>query len=617
MGAEKGPYRLKRTPYIKGPLDACGDWRWRIVGMICATQMAKTVGLALNVIGHRLEDDPVPTLIAFPTRNAGESQFEPKLMSMLRSTPSLWEKTAQGKQNKRTHKRINGVDVRVGWTGSAAEMASMEAGLGYADEVDRMPEVPGEGDPIEVLLGRMAQFPDGLLLATASPTLGTVEAYVDPQGFERWRLAEQTDVQSRIWRLWQESTRHEYMIPCPDCGLFFTPRLRHVVWPEDASVATVRREARLRCRYCQHDMDEREKLVALERGLHVAPGQVVVDGKVEGDPPESESWMTWVSGLCSPWRTIGSIAAAWVGAARSRDPGRIQAVLNVRLGELYSIAGQALPWEAVRDRLTADYQMGEVPTECLLAILTVDVQDNRLVIEVRGWGVRMQSWLLDTRELWGDPKLPQVWHDLENVMFSRFGELPVKLTLVDSGHLPDPVYAFVKKHQTLARATKGASHDMQGRRYKASVTDVAGRTGKPMARGARLWILDTSLNKDFVWGRMDVQSDEPSGWFVPMNVPDRYMLELTAEARLQAPSGKVYYKKVRTRNEAFDTAAMQVAAAYMLGVDRLVDTSRPRVSAPAPRQSAGPPPLGSPPQAPQPQRYSGGRRIRARIGGGR
>jgi phage terminase large subunit GpA-like protein len=613
MGAEKGPYRLRRTPYIRGPLDAAGDCRWRIVGMICGTQMAKTTGLALNVIGHRLDDDPCPVLIVFPTRNAGESQFEPKLMSMLRNTPSLWAKTAQGKQQRRTHKRINGVDVRIGWAGSAVEMASMEAGIVYLDELDRMPNVPGEGDPVEVAQGRLAQFPDGLALVSASPTLGTVEVYVDDQGYERWRVAAPQDVQSRVWKLWQESTRHEFMIPCPDCGAFFSPRLRHVKWPEGASVAQIRRAARLECRVCQHPIDEREKLAALDRGLHVAPGQIVVDGCVEGEAPESESWMTWVSGLCSPWRSIGSIAGAWAGAARSRDPSRIQAVLNVRIGELYSIAGQALPWEKVRDRLTADYQMGEVPSGVELVIVTVDVQGTRLVYEVRGWGVRLQSWLLECGELWGDPKLPQVWKDLEGILSHTYGERPVRLTLVDSGYFPDPVYAFVKKHPTLVRATKGASHDMQGRRYKANVTDVAGRTGKAKASGARLWSINTVLNKDFIWGKMDVDSDAPSGFYVPIDVPERYMLELTAEARLESPSGKVYYKKVRTQNHSFDTATLQVAGAYMLGVDHLVD-GRP----PPPRPPVGPPPAGAPgaDRSPRPSvQPAGGWNVAFRAGG--
>src|SRR4051794_15245949 len=59
--AEPGPWRSSRTPYMVPIVRACADPKYRrVIGML-ASQMGKTDGV-LNVVGHRLEDDPVPTL---------------------------------------------------------------------------------------------------------------------------------------------------------------------------------------------------------------------------------------------------------------------------------------------------------------------------------------------------------------------------------------------------------------------------------------------------------------------------------------------------------------------------------------------------------------------------
>ncbi|MGZ7274536.1 terminase gpA endonuclease subunit, partial [Streptococcus pyogenes] len=67
-----------------------------------------------------------------------------------------------------------------------------------------------------------------------------------------------------------------------------------------------------------------------------------------------------MSGLCSPWRSFGQRAKAYVAAIRSGEPGRIQAAVNTGFGELYSVAGDAPDWSVVAD-LRRPYAFGEVP----------------------------------------------------------------------------------------------------------------------------------------------------------------------------------------------------------------------------------------------------------------
>jgi phage terminase large subunit GpA-like protein len=118
----------------------------------------------LNILCHRLDDDPVPALYVGPTRSNVEKVIEPRLVAALKSSKRLWSTLARTKMGK-TAKRISGVLVRLGWAGSATELASQEAGLAILDEIDRMGlDVEGEGSPIELVDARLATFVDSKMV---------------------------------------------------------------------------------------------------------------------------------------------------------------------------------------------------------------------------------------------------------------------------------------------------------------------------------------------------------------------------------------------------------------------------------------------------------------------
>ncbi len=56
----------QNPPYMIPILRACSDPRFRRIVVVCGAQMGKTENL-LNVLGHRMDDDPVPLLYIGPT----------------------------------------------------------------------------------------------------------------------------------------------------------------------------------------------------------------------------------------------------------------------------------------------------------------------------------------------------------------------------------------------------------------------------------------------------------------------------------------------------------------------------------------------------------------------
>lgn len=568
-------------------------------------QMGKTAGL-LNVIGHKLDDDPAPVLYIGPTKSNVDGVIEPQVAQLLRTAKSLWDKTLHGRKAQKLIKRVAGVTLRLAWAGSPTELASQPAHTVLVDEVDRMDPIPGEGDPVSLAEARIATYPDGRLIITSTPTEGAVSASKHPTtGIEHWDIAAPEDLKSPVWKLWQEGTRHEWAVPCPECKAYFVPRFKLLVWPEGCSPRRALRETRLACPGCGSLIADEHRVQMNAEGKYLAPGQSVVGGEVVGEPPDSEVASFWASGVMSPWITFGQRASAWLGAARGGDPARIRTTLNTAFGELYRVGADAPAWETVK-ALCGAYDSGVLPTGARVITCGVDVQKSRLVYAIRGWGYRSESWLIEAGEVWGETERDEVWEDLDALLEREFDGKRIKRMAVDSGYRPGDkwkrpthmVYAFCRKHPGRAIATKG--HNTQSKPISPAFIDVTIR-GQTFKKGLQLWHLDTDYFKSWVHGRLQWPADQPGAWHVPQDVTDDYCQQVTAEARVTKPSGAVTWVRIRKDNHFLDCEALNVAAAHSLGVHRAKERTKTAEAAEAPEDVRPPPPNPPPPPRRQPR----------------
>ena len=550
------------------------DPRFKRVVIVCGSQMAKTEAM-FNIIGHRLEDDPKPILYIGPTQKLVESYSESRVMPMLKTCPTLWERLAKGKKNKVTEKFISGVRLGFGWAGSATELAGHPAALVLVDERDRMTAIKGEGDPVSLAEARVSTFPDGKVIAASTPTLGSVKVAAHPEtGMEHWQLGDETEIQSPIWRLWQKGTRAEWAWPCPHCHEYFIPRFKNLVYPDDATPEEATEKTKLACPKCGALIDNNDKREMNARGRFVSPGQrVTPDGTVTGAAPDAQVASFWISGLCSPWRSFGSRAADFLSAVRAGDEAEKQVALNTGCGELYSLSGDAPSWEAVRD-LAEGYESGTVPEGVQMITCAVDVQKDRLIYGVRGWGWNSESWLIEADEIWGDTSHDAVWTELDDLIVRKFDDKPIRLMLIDSGYKPgekdrnpdNQIYLFCRRHRGRAFPTKG--HDTQDRPVKASKIDISYK-GKIIKNGLDLWHVDTDYCKSWVHARIEWPAGQPGGWHLPRDITDDYCKQVTAEARTVSATGKIVWVRLSRENHFFDVEALNVAAAHVLRLHAL------------------------------------------------
>ena len=560
----------------------------------------------LDIIGERLSNRPAPILYVGPSKEFNTDQFEPRLNELFRQSP-LHRKMLggiDGKRQKKTLKRVAGVRVRLAHAGSSTALKSDPASIALVDEYDELlKDVRGQGDPLGLVMARGDTYADFVVGVTSTPSRGLIETERDPaSGLELWKVDDEAEDLSPIWKLWQRGTRHHWIWPCPHCGEYFVPRFKLLRYPKGATAAQARRDAWIECPNNGCVIREADKEGMNARGTYIAPGQKIdADGNVTGEPPDTDTLSRWTSGLASPFVTIGERAGRYLEALKSGENEKIQTAINAGFGEVFTDDGGDLPaWEVIKNG-ALPYASESVPLEAIYLTIGVDVQKNRLVYVVRAWGARATSWLVKFGELWGNTAEPQVWEDLAEVLTTPIDGLLIKLAFVDSGFRPgkkfdvpvNRVYEFARRFRSFVFATKGASHPLITPLVKRKIEVT--QQGTQSKYGLELIRLDPGHWKSWVHERLLWPADQPGAWYLPSDVTEDYCKQIIAEVMVRGPGGKPAWIEKSRENHYLDAEGMAAAAGYMLNVQHIKlgarrsapkKTEAPTPSAPVPKSKA-------------------------------
>lgn len=574
-----GPRNPGLTPYMRAFARAFGDKRWKRIIGVTAAQSGKTATV-LDIIGERLDNRPAPILYVGPNKEFLTDQFEPRVEEMFRQSDSLGAKVVggvDGKEQKKTLKRVAGVRLRLAHAGSSAALKSDAAALALVDEYDEMMNnIRGQGDPLGLVEARGDTYADFQCGVTSTPTLGMVEIVHDgSSGLDFWAPGQDDDISSPIWRLWQEGTRHHFSWPCPHCGEFFVPRSKQLRYAKNATPSQALADSWLECPHCAGEVREEHKAECNRRGAFIAPGEKIdTDGVITGSPPETTTLSFWISGFCSPFKTIGERAERYLRALASGEQDKIQTAVNAGFGELYLAGGGEVPeWQEVA-KLRETYAQ-RVPDGVLYLVAAVDVQGNRLPYVIRGFGAHGTSWLIEHGYIWGATKDQEVWDRLSEKLTTPIDGRLIKIAFVDSGFRPGKkesvpmhrVYEFCRKHKRFAFATKGSSTPM-ARPIIETAIEVGGVKGRPKPYGLHLLRLDADHWKAVVHERLSFDRDAPGALHFSETADEDYCQQIVAEARVKGPSGRWIWVARYRENHFLDCEAMAAAAAWRVGSDR-------------------------------------------------
>lgn len=552
--AEPGPWRTERTPYLREIMDALSVSSpiERVVFMKGAQIGGTEAGN--NWLGYVIAHAPGPAMAVSPTTELAKRASKQRIDPMIEETPALRRLVAPAKSRDSGNTVLSkdfpgGVLVMTG-ANSAVGLRSMPVRFLFLDEVDAYPaDADGEGDPVALAIKRTATFARRKILMVSTPTVTGV---------------------SRIEAAFEESDQRRFFVPCPHCGEFQTLTWNRVKW-SDYGIPP--EEAVYECAACEQPIENHQKggMLAAGEWRATAPG----DGRTAG---------FHLSALYSPpgWFSWGEAARDFTECGR--NPSRLKTFVNTTLGETFREAEAAPDWRRLFDRCE-DWAEGTVPAGGLVLTAGVDVQKDRLEVEVVAWGRNRESWSIDYRVLYGSPQQPAVWRELDALLAHSFphaagGNLSILRLAIDTGYATPEVYAWCAKQPAdRVMAIKGV--DGATAAIGAPTYVDLNQHGRRIRRGARLWPVGTSILKGQLYGWLSLLSPldgeaTPDGLcHFPKGRGEEYFRQLAAEQlirrQIKGSAPRLSWEKTRDRNEALDCRIYAMAAAEAARIPRFTE----------------------------------------------
>jgi phage terminase large subunit GpA-like protein len=619
------PGRWHTLPYQVGILDAITDPAIFQVSVMKSARVGYTK-IVDATVGYYIDQDPCPIMVVQPTIEDAQGYSKEEIAPMLRDCPALAaivpEPKTRDSDNTILAKRFPGGSLTIVGANSARGFRRVSRKVVIFDETDGYPPSAGtEGDQIQLGIRRTDYYWDRKIVLGSTPTVSGL---------------------SRIERLFYAGDQRRYYVPCPECGHMQVLRFHNFHWPKGQPDLAV-----YVCIECGSEIEHKHKRAMVHAGeWRPGPHAQFPDDPAPAPVSGHASFHIWAAYSFSPNASWGQLCTEFVSAQRE-GPEHLKTFVNTALGETWKDRGDAPEWQRLYAR-REPYAIGSCPAGVLFLTAGVDVQKDRLVYEVVGWGRDKRSWSVDTGVLPGDTSdlVKGPWSQLEALLARRFPhasgvDTPIQMMAVDSGSFTQTVYAWCRQHpMNRVIAVKGvASHVLIGHPSKVDIKI----NGKPLKTGYKVWDVGTNLAKSELYGWLALQpptdearatgeGDAPGFCHFP-EYGEEFFKQLTAEQLVSKRSAKGYmvfvWEMIPGReNHQLDARVYARAAAALFGLDRFRDSDWSTLehrlgsskAAAVARSETGDaaPEVTTPPRPPSPPRRDGwlsGRSSSERRGG--
>lgn len=526
--AVPGLIRFDHAPYQREPLDMTADPLCNRITLMWSAQVGKTT-MALCAQAFKIGQDPQSQIMMQPSQGDLATWLETKFNPLVESNDELQHLIAkprgrEGVNNQRM-KSYPGGFLMFSWSGSSKTMRGRSAPFVVCDEVDGY-DKSSEGHPVSLLWQRAATFGDRRkLLEISTPTIKNA---------------------SFIESAFEAGDQRYFYIPCPHCGESQTLRWKNVIWDEGKPET-----AHYACHTCGAMWNDGERVAAIRRGRWVA------------SHPFKGHASYHLNEMYSCFRKLGDIAQSFLEKKHTND---LQTFVNVSLAETWEEQGEGVEDHVIKQR--AEDWGEKVPEQVAVLVAGVDVQDDRLEVEILGVGRDLEQWSVDYQTLQGDPSSPSVWESLDSVLFAEYETndgrlLNVRSTAIDTGgHHTQATYRYVKAREgRRVFGIKGVGGEAK---------PLVGRPSRNNIGKIHLFPVGSDTAKEAVYGHLGIKEPGPGYCHFPADRSDEYFEQLTAErkvTRYVRGHAKRQWIKKRARNEALDVRCYALAALSISGMN--------------------------------------------------
>lgn len=618
---EKGAWSAELAPMMVEPLDLIGGREYTGIVFVGPQRTGKTFSLIHAGWTYVVTCAPGDTLITHLSQDAARDFSRTEVDRVIRYSPALGERLSPRARDDNTYDKFfrSGMVLKIGWP-AISQLSAKTLKYVFLTDYDR-PEnrdnVGGEGAMWDLAHKRVQTYMSrGKCLAESSPG----DTYDDP----RWhpRTPHEAPPAHGILEIYNAGTRARWYWPCLHCGEYWEPKPGVAVFgvPDHDEVEKLvvtadpmtlaARFAKVACPECGslHEMEQRREMNLRGRWLH--EGQTITaGGVVSGERRPTPYASFWLGGAAAPIQRWDSLLYQYFQAVqtyvRTGDEQPLKLTTSSDQGAAYlpRAAGKRRTPEEFIGRLE-DWERGAVPEGVRFLTAAVDVQAHRFVVQVHGWGVGLESWLVD-RFVISASKRPEGerfaaldpaaygedWNVLVDQVIERSyragGELELKPLVVfcDSGGregVTDKAYDFwrtmrAKNLGKRFQLIKGVGN-LNAPRAQQTWPDARARKDRTAGRGdVPVWLLNVNVLKDGVHGDLARVVAGPGYVHIPRWVDAEYFNELTAETRTAKGWERPH---THLPNEAFDLHSYNRGACVVLKAEAIKWSSPPEWATP-------------------------------------
>lgn len=541
--AEPGQWRTSRFPFLREIMDELSPHSpTQQVKVIKGTQVGGTE-IGNNFLMSTMDQNPRSMILMLPTESLMKKHRELKLKPSIEAMPLLDKKIKRGKTKSdigdNDKMQFAGGSLLFAHSGSTANYRSLSVPYLCLDDVDAFPlDVNEEGSPLELAKKRADTFADRKIYINSTPTVSG---------------------ESNIESEFDESDQREYHMPCPECkGLIYFKHEGFYI-PYDKDKFKLTGDVKYICEHCGSMIDEYKKTWMMDEGN---------GAKWIPLNPEHEDKGYRIPSFLSPigFLSWNDIYKEWVEAQKLMKRGndkKLKTWTNTRAGKV---------WEQQYEKLEVDFLLDkkeeyeyEVPNGVLILIAAVDTQDNRLELEVIGFGVNDEKWSIDRQIFMGDPAQTEVWDQLDDYLFNstfqhQNGVMKIYATGIDSGGSKTKyVMQYCK-----ARLSKRV-YALKGANTKDAPL-VSARDAKYSKYKTPFYMIGVKQAKDTVYGSLKITVPGASYHHFPKKdkYDKAYFNQLLSEKKV---NGTWIVIRPGIRNEAFDINGYALGVLAITGID--------------------------------------------------
>lgn len=621
---EKDVFDPDAAPYLIEPLNMLDDRRYQGIVFVGPARSGKTFGLALGGIYYIVTVAPADTLMIYMSQDTARDFSKLDLDRALKHTPELAALLSPRARDDNTYDKFfrHGIALKIGWP-AATQLRGKTMRYVFLMDYDgaNSGNVDGRGSMWGQAFKRIETFMSrGKCVAESSPGFAYDKSDWVPS------TPHEAPPAVGIMALYNTGTRARYYVRCLHCGEHFEakPGLEAFVIPQDVEevIEAVQQHdlmmlaeswAKVACPHCGglHEQEHKRQLHAIrnEKGLvlgahWVHEGQRIVDCRLEGEPRRTNIASYWLGGVSASYQPWVSVIFTHLSAVQTYVNTGDES--DLRRSTFEDLAHPYIPM-AVRRRRSGDHlaarkeewPKGAVPEQVRFLTAAIDVQQHAFVVHVMGWGVGLQSWLIDRFRITASKRpegdrfevvSPGVyiedWDLLIEQVLSRswpcvgrdgWTMKPV-IIFGDSGGSDGVTlnaYAFwrglkaehaAEGYHLLYRLVKGDGNQ-NAPLIKLTYPDTSGRKDRRASQGdVPVYRLNTNAWKDAIHGDLSRQVEGPGFCHVPAWVDDDFFSEMTAEIR----TAKGWERQSNRVNDGFDLHYYNRAAVGLLKADQIM-----------------------------------------------